>query len=115
MFILLDTRSYALLNKDMPDHPPECLNCSRPMVLEKSIPRKPGEPDIVVWCCQHCRMLQSPQNVMSFTKRCCFTLRIVAGNSSVQSRGSFSPSQFVGLLERRYADAAHGSYRGCRR
>ena len=31
------------------------------MVLEKSIPRKPGEPDIVVWCCQHCRVLQSPE------------------------------------------------------
>jgi hypothetical protein len=68
--MLLDIRSYALvrsrqsvfLDDTMPDHhPPQCLNCSRPMVLEKSIPRKRGEPDVLVWCCQHCRLLQSPE------------------------------------------------------
>jgi hypothetical protein len=115
MFILLDTRSYALLNKDMPDHPPECLNCSRPWSSKRAFRESRGSPTSwsgaasIAVCCNR------PKNLMSFTKRCCFTLRIVAGNSSVQSRGSFSPSQFVGILERRYADAAHGSYLGCRR
>jgi RNase P subunit RPR2 len=34
-----------------------CLNCNQPMVLDRKIPVRSGEPDILVWRCDYCREL----------------------------------------------------------
>jgi transposase-like protein len=40
----------------MHPHSPLCPNCSRPMIVIRTIPGVLGEPDVNVFECSHCRV-----------------------------------------------------------